>query len=64
MKAPTADELLNNPVVRQALEEAWLASLPGDRARRHEEGGWIYVDTTTGVFSFRRAKPGHKQFWT
>src|SRR5262245_9529877 len=46
--APTAAELQSDSVVQQALEQAWLDSDPGDPAYRHEEGGWIYLDTTTG----------------
>jgi hypothetical protein len=58
MQAPTAADLLNEPVVQQALEQAWIDSLPGDPARRHEEGGWIYMDTTTGDIVVRRAPAG------
>lgn len=58
MQAPTAADLLNELVVRQALEQAWIDSLPADPAHRHEEGGWIYVDTTTGDLLVRRAPAG------
>ena len=58
MQAPTAAQLLNEPVVRQALEQAWTDSLPGDPNRRHEEGGWFYLDTTTGEVLVRRASAG------
>ena len=58
MTAPTAIELLANPVVLQAMEEAWVNSLPGDAARRHEEGGWIYTNTATGELLARRARAG------
>lgn len=58
MPAPTTAELLADPVVRRALEDAWLDSLPGDPARRHEEGGWIYTDVTSGSIAVRRAAPG------
>ena len=44
------DELL----VQQALEQAWNDSLPGDPVQRHEEGGWIYMDNTTGIVMVRR----------
>src|SRR5260370_9225146 len=57
MRAPTATELLNHPTVRQAIEEAWKDSLPQDANRRHEEGGWIYLDTTGGIV-VRRATAG------
>jgi hypothetical protein len=46
------------PIVQQALDEAWVDSLPGDPARRHEEGGWIYMNTTTRAVSIRRAQGG------
>src|SRR5437763_14287409 len=58
MYAPTTAELLADPTVLQALDDAWSDSLPGDPARRHEEGGWIYLDTTPGVLGVRRAAAG------
>jgi hypothetical protein len=41
MQAPTAADLLNEPVVQRALEEAWIDSVAADPVQRHEEGGWI-----------------------
>lgn len=58
MEAPTATELLNHSTVRQALEDAWVDSLSGDPARRHEEGGWIYLNGTTGEITALRAPAG------
>ena len=58
MRAPTATELLQATVVQQALEQAWADSLPDDRGGRHEEGGWIYLDMTTGGVFVRRAPAG------
>src|SRR3712207_6116311 len=58
MQAPTAAELLNDPTVVEALEDAWSDSLPADPARRREEGGWVYKDTTTGALLIRRAPAG------
>jgi hypothetical protein len=58
MHAPTAADLLNEPVVQQALEDAWNDSLSDDPDRRHEEGGWIYMDVTTGEILARRAPAG------
>ena len=58
MQAPTAAALLNELVVQQALEQAWIDSLPGDPVQRHEEGGWIYIDITTGAITARRASAG------
>lgn len=58
MKAPTAAELLKNPIVRQALEQAWTDSLPDNAANRHEEGGWIYMEILSGEVKVRRAPSG------
>src|SRR5882724_8536778 len=59
--APTTAELLNDPVILQAMEDAWNDSEVGDAAQRHEEGGWIYMDTATGQISVRRAPRGGKR---
>jgi hypothetical protein len=58
MQAPTAADLLKESIVNEGLEDAWSDSNPGDPAGRHEEGGWIYLDTTTGVLSIQRASSG------
>lgn len=58
MPAPTDADLLKDPEVKRALEDAWTDSLPGDPAKRHEVGGWIYMDTTTGAITVRRAAAG------
>jgi hypothetical protein len=58
VQAPTTADLLNDPVVRQALEDAWRDSLPTDPARRHEEGGWVYADTMSGAITVTRAAAG------
>jgi hypothetical protein len=58
--APTAAELLADTIVLQALQQAWLDSESGDPTGRHEEGGWIYLDTVTGILSTRRASPGRR----
>jgi hypothetical protein len=55
---PTAAELVNDPVVRAALEQAWLDSVADDPQLRHEEGGWIYMDLSNGALSIRRAAGG------
>ena len=60
MHAPTTAELLNDPTVRQALQAAWADSRPADPAQRHEEGGWVYIDTTTGLIQVRRAPAGQQ----
>src|SRR5688572_9412424 len=58
MQAPTIDELVKNPVVLQALDDAWIDSLPADSQRRHEEGGWVFYDIATGATLVRRAAKG------
>jgi hypothetical protein len=58
MQAPTAADLIYDLVVQQVLELAWNDSLPGDPDQRHEEGGWIYMDNTTGIVVVRRAPAG------
>ena len=55
-QAPTATELLADPIVQAALAQAWVDSLPHDPLGRHEEGGWVYMDVATGVISVRRAQ--------
>lgn len=57
-RAPTVDELLNDPVVLQALDQSWLDSSPDDPGQRHEEGGWIYMDLSTGQLTVQRAPRG------
>jgi hypothetical protein len=56
--APSIAELLNDPTVLRALEDAWNDSLPDDPGQRHEEGGWVYADVTSGTLSIRRASAG------
>lgn len=58
MQAPTANELMQHAVVQQALDKAWLDSLPGDALGRHEEGGWIYCNPTSGEIVVKRAPQG------
>jgi hypothetical protein len=60
-QAPTAADLLADPVVQVAMQEAWTDSLAGDPVSRHEEGGWIYMDTTGGQLSMRSRVPGVRQ---
>lgn len=57
-QAPTAAELLARPEVQAALQQAWVDSLPGDAVNRHEEGGWIYMEPTTGQIAVQRASSG------
>jgi hypothetical protein len=59
-RPPTVAELLNDTTVQQALEQAWIDSQFNNPAQRHEEGGWIYMDTTTGSFTIRRLLPGNR----
>jgi hypothetical protein len=58
MIAPTITTLLGDAIVLKALEEAWTDSQADDAARRHEEGGWIYMDLATGQLLVQRAQPG------
>lgn len=58
LQALTAEQLRQHPTVLGALEEAWNDSQADDPEERHEEGGWIYMETSTGTVSFRRAKAG------
>jgi len=58
VQAPTTAELLNHPLVQQALEDAWADSLADDAARRHQEGGWVYADLGSGAITTRRASAG------
>jgi len=55
---PTFTSLKSDPTVIAALASAWRDSLPGDARQRHEEGGWIYLDTTTCAISVIRAARG------
>lgn len=57
-RPPTASELLAGLEVIQALAAAWADSWVNDRTDRHEEGGWIYLDLSTGVIVTRRAPAG------
>jgi hypothetical protein len=57
-RPPTANELLANRIVTEAIERAWADSEAHDPLDRHEEGGWIYMDLTTGAISTRRAPTG------
>src|SRR5437763_10784404 len=54
-QAPTAAELLSQPVVQSALAQAWIDFQADDPVQRHEEGGWIYMDSNAGTLAVRRA---------
>src|SRR5262245_5530586 len=60
MRVPTATELLSTPVVQEALDAAWKDSLPNEAAVRHEEGGWIYMDLSSGEITISRAPAGRQ----
>ena len=64
MQAPTVSELLNDPAVQQALDDAWVDSTPGDPAGRHEEGGWVYANKVNGTIAVRRAWREASPCWT
>lgn len=57
-RPPTASELLAAAEVIQAMDEAWADSRVNDPTHRHEEGGWIYLDLSSGVIVTRRAPAG------
>jgi hypothetical protein len=59
LEAPTVMELERNPVVQAAFAAAWADSLADDAVLRHEEGGFIYADTSGNVI-VRRAPPGRR----
>src|SRR5207237_3001116 len=42
----------------QALDLAWTDSHADDPDARHEEGGWMYMDTLNGRLVIRRAPAG------
>jgi len=56
-EAPTAAELEQHSVVQAAFAAAWADSLSDDPVQRHEEGGYIYVNTITGDVIVRRVPP-------
>jgi hypothetical protein len=58
MDAPTASELQAHPVVQAAMAQAWVDSQPADRKKRHEEGGWIFLNMVTGELFTVRAPRG------
>jgi hypothetical protein len=62
MHAPTIANLRGHAAVQQALEEAWIDSAPADPRHRHEEGGWIFMDTVTGLLTIRRATAGRRAY--
>jgi hypothetical protein len=49
---------LNDPTVQKEMEQAWIESEAADPVRRHEEGGWIYMDISSGVLATKRAPAG------
>jgi len=53
-RPPTATELLARSEVIQSLVGAWADSRVDDTTDRHEEGGWIYLDLSTGDESWRQ----------
>ena len=59
-QVPSSSELLADPIVQQAMQQAWLDSEATEPARRHEEGGWIYMDLASGQIDVRRAPAGQR----
>ena len=60
MVAPSATELLVDPIVQRAFAAAWADSFPDDPQLRHEEGGFIYYNPTKGLIAIRRTPPGER----
>jgi hypothetical protein len=56
--APSAGPLLADGAVQGQLASAWAASDVADPAKRHEEGGWIYLNLITGAITVTRATAG------
>ncbi|MCO4770088.1 MAG: DUF4157 domain-containing protein [Deltaproteobacteria bacterium] len=50
---PGAGQLLGDGAVKGAMESGWAKSnpFPGDPAKRHEEGGWFYLNLLSGSIS-------------
>ena len=49
---------LADPAVKAELRRAWLDSQCDDPINRHEEGGWIYLDTSSGQITVVRTPAG------
>src|SRR5262245_33197708 len=60
--APTVTEMLTVPLIRDELDAAWYDSLPGDPARRHEQGGWVYFSSVQLDYQIRRSAAGGQAF--
>jgi hypothetical protein len=52
---------MSNPLVMQALADAWRDSRPNSPDERHEEGGWVYMDVVSGTIQIERAYRGTKR---
>lgn len=59
-RPPTVFELLDVSEVQRALEQAWVSSTVNDPNLAHEEGGWIYMDVTTGQVTVRQVPSGRR----
>src|ERR1051325_11395423 len=51
---------MNHPAVQRALAKAWADSNPDNPELRHEEGGWIYLNTLTGEFLVEHSPSGSR----
>ena len=60
IEPPSATELQVDPTVQAAFAAAWADSFPDDPQLRHEEGGFIYYNPTTGMIAIRRTRPGFR----
>lgn len=59
-RAPFVQELLRDPVVQAALDQAWRDTQADDSAHGNpnarEQGGWIYLNLRTGQLTIRRSR--------
>ncbi len=58
MIPPTGYELSTKPNVKSEIESSWRASDVNDSRKRHEEGGWIYMNPANKDIVTRRGTSG------
>jgi hypothetical protein len=57
-RAPSVLELYETPAVQAALRQAWINTKADNVQLQHEEGGWIYINLTTGELRIQLAPAG------
>jgi hypothetical protein len=55
---PDAADIVNDPMVKAAIDQAYEDSLAADLEARHEEGGWIIESMSTGALRVERCAGG------